>query len=38
MAGVLASTSRLSAEDNTAIATYIHTIPAKAGNGKHKTC
>lgn len=38
MAGVLASTAKLSAEDNTAIATYIHALPAKAGNGKHKTC
>jgi mono/diheme cytochrome c family protein len=38
MAGVLASTQQLSAEDNAAIAAYIHALPAKPGNGKHKTC
>jgi mono/diheme cytochrome c family protein len=38
MTDVLASTIRLPADDVAAMATYIHTIPAKPGNGKHKSC
>lgn len=38
MRAVVASTSQLSDEDVTAIATYIHALPAKPGNPKHKTC
>lgn len=38
MAEVLASTQKLPTDDVNAMAAYIHTIPAKAGNGKHKSC
>lgn len=38
MRGVLASTMKLPADDIAALATYIKTLPAKAGNGKEKTC
>ena len=38
MADVLASTSKYSPEDVAAMATYIHSLPAKPGNGKHKSC
>lgn len=38
MRSVIASTSKLSADDVNALATYIKTVPAKAGNGKHKVC
>ena len=38
MRNVLASTALLPAEDQAAMAAYIKTIPAKAGNGKEKTC
>lgn len=38
MAEVLASTTKLPADDVSAMAAYIHTIPAKPGNGKHKSC
>lgn len=38
MASVLASTTRLPAEDNAAMAAYLKTLPPRAGNGKHKTC
>ena len=38
MADVLASTAKYSAEDVAAMATYIHSLPAKPGNGKHKSC
>ena len=38
MRNVIASTSKLSPDDVNALATYIHTIPAKAGNGKEKSC
>ena len=38
MRGVIASTSKLPAEDVAAISTYIHALPAIPGNGKAKTC
>jgi len=38
MRHVLASTQKLPADDVAAMAAYIKTIPAKAGNGKEKTC
>jgi mono/diheme cytochrome c family protein len=38
MIQVIASTSQMSDEDVTAIATYIHALPPKPGNGKHKSC
>ena len=38
MRAEVASTSQLSDEDVTAIATYIHALHAKPGNPKHKTC
>jgi mono/diheme cytochrome c family protein len=38
MADVLPSTAKLPVEDVAAMATYIHSIPAKPGNGKHKSC
>jgi mono/diheme cytochrome c family protein len=38
MAGVFPSTEHLSDADLTAIATYIHELPPKAGNGKKKVC
>lgn len=38
MRGVIASTSKLTEADLTALGTYIHALPPKAGNGKHKTC
>ena len=38
MREVLGGMSKLPAEDVAALATYIHTLPAKAGNGKQKTC
>jgi mono/diheme cytochrome c family protein len=38
MREVLGGMSKLPAEDITALATYVHAIPAKAGNGKEKTC
>ena len=38
MSEVLASTSQLSDADNAALGAYIHALPPKAGNGKHKTC
>ncbi len=38
MAEVLASTSQLSDADTAALGAYIHALPPRAGNGKHKTC
>jgi mono/diheme cytochrome c family protein len=38
MRAVIASTSQLSDADVTAIATYIHALPPRPGNPKHKTC
>ena len=38
MRGVIASTSKLTDADLGALGTYIHDLPPKAGNGKHKTC
>jgi mono/diheme cytochrome c family protein len=38
MRNVIASTSRLPADDVAALAAYIHALPPKAGNGKAKTC
>jgi mono/diheme cytochrome c family protein len=38
MRGVIASTSKLTDADLTALGVYIHALPAKPGNGKHKTC
>ncbi len=38
MAEVIASTSKYSDEDATAIGVYIHALPPKDGNGKEKTC
>lgn len=38
MKDVIASTSKLSDDDLAALGAYIHTLPAKAGNPKHKTC
>jgi mono/diheme cytochrome c family protein len=38
MRAVLASTTKLPAEDNDALAAYIHALPPKPGNGKHKIC
>lgn len=38
MRNVIASTSKLPAEDVAALSTYIHALPPKAGNGKAKTC
>jgi mono/diheme cytochrome c family protein len=38
MKDVIASTGKLSDADVAALATYIHALPPKAGNGKKKTC
>jgi mono/diheme cytochrome c family protein len=38
MRDVIASTSKLSDADLAAMATYIHALPPKPGNPKHKTC
>ncbi|HZZ30782.1 MAG TPA: cytochrome c [Phenylobacterium sp.] len=38
MKDVVASTSKLSDADAAALATYIHALPPRAGNGKKKTC
>jgi cytochrome c553 len=38
MKDVIASTGKLSDADVTALATYIHALPPRAGNGKKKTC
>jgi mono/diheme cytochrome c family protein len=38
MKDVIASTSKLSDADLAALGAYIHALPAKAGNPKHKTC
>jgi mono/diheme cytochrome c family protein len=38
MAGVFPSTEHMSDADLTAIATYIHALPPKLGNGKKKVC
>jgi mono/diheme cytochrome c family protein len=38
MAAVLASTSKLSDEDVAALGDYIHALPPRPGNGKHKSC
>lgn len=38
MIDVVASTSQLSADDVAGLAAYIHALPPKAGNGKHKNC
>jgi mono/diheme cytochrome c family protein len=38
MRNVIASTSKLPAEDVAALATYIHALPGIPGNGKAKTC
>jgi mono/diheme cytochrome c family protein len=38
MAGVFPSTEHLDDADLTAIATYIHALPPKPGNGKKKVC
>lgn len=38
MRQVIASTSKMSDADVAALATYIHALPPKDGNGKHKSC
>jgi mono/diheme cytochrome c family protein len=38
MRDVIASTSKLSDADLAALGTYIHALPTKPGNPKHKTC
>lgn len=38
MHSVIASTSQLTDADLAALGTYIHELPPKPGNGKHKTC
>jgi mono/diheme cytochrome c family protein len=38
MRDVIASTGKLSDEDVSAIAAYIHALPPTPGNPKHKTC
>jgi mono/diheme cytochrome c family protein len=38
MKGVIASTSQMSDADLAAIGAYIHALPSKPGNPKHKTC
>jgi mono/diheme cytochrome c family protein len=38
MKDVIKSTSKLSDDDNAAIAAYIHALPPIPGNPKHKTC
>jgi mono/diheme cytochrome c family protein len=38
MKDVIASTSKLSDADLAALGAYIHAVPPKAGNPKHKTC
>ncbi|WP_293900525.1 cytochrome c [Phenylobacterium sp.] len=38
MVAVIASTSKLSDADAAGLAAYIHALPPRPGNGKHKTC
>ena len=38
MSEVIASTRNLSAPDVAALAEYIHSLPPRPGNGKHKSC